>query len=338
MSNNQKPDFYKTLINPSFYEKANKQIKYIESPNYWIFKTGVDIFKVKKKIDHNSPLHLEQMFCEHIIKLSKLYSPENKSELFYLIKQDEEYILSSSLNNSNDFFVVIRQSQHHEKDNLLEQIKKNKVSETDLDSLIDRLIEFHHNTNPISIREHNESEQVERELENLFYQSKKYLGFTISQPLIDLTQRPLKKFVETQKKLFNKRNKAKKVKEIHGCLKPKKIFLNKGEVAILDNRYSALKDRVSDVLSDLADLTIEFDVHQQHELSEKIVERYKSLSKDKDINIMLPFYTSIKALKQGLHYSTLAKNEEDEEKQQELVQYAKKYYESIAGYVKKLSF
>ncbi len=84
-----KPEFYSRFMEKGFFPDANKNIKYHESHNYWIFKTGQKIYKVKKREEAKSTASLEEIFCQETLRRILDHSPA-LNPVIATIKQDQQ--------------------------------------------------------------------------------------------------------------------------------------------------------------------------------------------------------------------------------------------------------
>jgi aminoglycoside phosphotransferase family enzyme len=331
-----KPEFYSRFMEKDFFPEANKNIKYHESHNYWIFKTGQKIYKVKKREEAKSTASLEEIFCQETVRRLLDYSPA-LHPVIATIKQDQQGFqldLDNQISSAPLYYVIIM-DQLADRYFLSNVISKGKLTDKTLDSISKFLFQLHENASPTSSKDEGTSASIRQKLNDLIYQSKKYLGDTISQPMIDMTLRPLEKYIVDNRKLLLRRNKRGLIREVHGCFTPRKIYANKEMVLALAKTTDPLRNRYCDIVSDIADLTVELIQEKEAAKAAYFIDSYCKETEDREIKQVLPIYQALKCLSQGLKYSILFKQGAEETKE-EYKRIATAYYEQAIEVVHQL--
>jgi len=335
-SKSSKPEFYKCFMQKGFFPNANKITKYEESSNYWIFKTGESVYKVKKKEKVQSTFIYEELFCNEIIDQINSHSPGLKPKIGYVEKEDNAYIINDSATNTDNilyYILIMRQlPDRHFLDNIL---KKSKLNERILDQVCQTLANYHNDARLSDLKDEGTPDKIGAYLADLFYQSKKFLGTTISQAVIDITQRPMDKFLKNNKKLFLRRIRNERIRHVHGCFIPRKIHVHKNNTLFLARTTDPLKDRFADVAADIADLTIELQRYGGAHLADYFSEKYSDVTGDLEQKQVLAFYQVLKCLSNGLKHNLgmerVAKGESSDHQKS-----AKAYYEQAIDVVRHL--
>ncbi|NQU62844.1 MAG: hypothetical protein HQ517_00970, partial [SAR324 cluster bacterium] len=284
-----------------YFPGSTKNIKYHESHNYWIFKTGQKIYKVKKREESKSSASLEEIFCQETLRRLHAYSPMLQAEKSTIKINEHRFQLDfDNQISSPALYHVIIMNQLADRYFLNNIISKGKLSEKTLDSISKFLFELHEKAEPTPSKDDGTSDSLLQKLNDLIYQSKKYLGDTIRQPMIDMTVRPLEKYIVDNRKLFMRRNKKGFIREVHGCFIPRKIHAGKDAISALAKTTDPLRNRYCDIVSDIADLTVELRQGGEGVLATYFIESYCSNTDDREIKIILPIYQALKCLSQGL--------------------------------------
>jgi len=331
-----KPEFYSRFMEQDFFPEANKNIKYHESHNYWIFKTGQKIYKAKKREEAKSTASLEEIFCQETIRRILDHSPTLQPEIA-TIKQDQQ---SFQIDRNNQistpplYFVIIM-DQLADRYFLSNIISKGKLTEKTIDNVSRFLFQLHEKAVPTSSKDEGTSVLILQKLKDLIYQSKKYLGDTISQPMIDMTLRPLEKYIVDNRKLLLRRNKRGLIREVHGCFIPRKIYASKETVLALAKTTDPLRNRYCDVVSDIADLTVELIQEGESSKATYFIESYCKKTEDREIKLILPIYQALKCLSQGLKYS-ISFRQKSGKTEEENKRKATAYYEQAIEVVHQL--
>lgn len=322
-----KPNFYSTFMQEGFFPGANKIIKFQESENYWIFKTGQKVFKVKKEIETASSVPLEEIFCREVVDQIKSHSPGLEPEVLTVKKSKGSYIIDweNTLSEKPEYY-IISMNQIPDRGFLSNIIEKKKLTEATLAQISQHLFQFHQQTKVCESKETGSPDLLLTKLDDLFYQSKKYLNVTITKAIIDMTFRPLQRYLADNRKLFFKRIRKDHIRLIHGCLIPRKIHSSKEGIFLLGRTTDPVKHRYNDITADLADFTVELNRFDLPDFSDYFIDSYIKVSADKELKNILPIYQAIRCLNLGLKHSIYSAQTEDKTAKEEQM-LAKNYYE-----------
>jgi aminoglycoside phosphotransferase family enzyme len=302
-----KPEFYKTFMRKGFFPDANKVVKYQESNNYWLFKTGKKVFKVKKKEPTASMTALEEVFCLETVRRLRTYSPDLQANIITIKRKEDEFYLDehNEIPSPPEYYVIVMNqlANRHFLDVLIE---KNGLREDHLDRTAVFLNHLHQQAATPEGRETVTFEDIISKLKDLVYQSKKYLGQTVTRPMLDMTALPLEKFLVENRKFFQKRLRKGVIREIHGCFIPRKINVDPSGVLALARTSDPIRNRFDDLAVDVADLSMELTNAGIPSLATHFVEAYYRLTPDKDLKIVLPVFQALKCLAMGVRYNAAA--------------------------------
>lgn len=331
-----KPDIYRSFMTEGFFPNANKITKFEESENYWIFKTGKKVIKVKKKIGRTSTIPLEEIFCREIVALLQAHSPALEAQAISVIKSGDAFLIDWDHSHSETpSYFAICMNQLPDRGFLSNLISQNKLTEPILKQVSQHLVDFHQSTKVSDSKDAGTPELISTKLDDLFYQSKKYLNVTITQAIIDMTFRPMQKYLTDNRKLLLKRIKKENIRLVHGCLIPRKIHAAKEGINLLGKTNDPLKNRFNDVASDLADLTVELNLAGLPESSKYLADTYAKISGDREIKQVLPLYQALRCLDLGLKHSILS-NQSDDTCSETEKSLARRYYEQTIEVVRGL--
>lgn len=332
----KKPDFYRTFMQAGFFPNANKITKFQESENYWIFKTGQKVFKVKKHEDVASSIPMEEIFCQEIVDQENIYSPDLDAKMLTVKDVDGTFVIDwdNGFSQKASYYVVVM-NQLADRGFLSNIISKGKLSKKNIDKLSVHLHRFHEQARVSETKDEGSPDEVLAKLKDLFYQSKKYLNITITKAIVDMTQRPLEKYLNDNRKLFLRRMKQGHIKLVHGCLIPRKIHVTTEQVNFLGKTSDPIKNRFKDIASDLADFTVELQQAGLNEMADYFVESYCKVCQDNEFKQVLPVYQAMRCLYLGLKHS-IQSNDSDETVANEEKQLAVGYYEQTIDVIRGL--
>jgi aminoglycoside phosphotransferase family enzyme len=147
----------------------------------------------------------------------------------------------------------------------------------------------------------------------MLFQLKRYFETSLTQPILDMIRHPLEKFIDDNKRLFNKRQKKGRIVFGHGAFLPEHIFVHGDQVYFISPQEVQKKLAVLDVANDVSSLTVELARMGKTELFDTFLEQYLEVSKDQDLLKMLPLYQTYCALKQGVKTCELKVAQQNDE-------------------------
>ncbi|MDT8445978.1 MAG: hypothetical protein RRB13_03645 [bacterium] len=299
-----KPAFYKALNDPDFYPEANRQIKCDESNSFWIFKTGPWVYKVMKPVPKLSPM-LQEAYLSELVAASNRLSPQLETSMTGLVGEGDQWKLASGLAPGAAPFYVLKQKQLTDRGFLDQLLAKDKLGAKQAKDVAKALWTFHEGLGQINPKEAPGPDELLEKLKDLYYQSKKFLGQTLTKAMVDLSTRPLEVYLTDRKKLLARRVRKGFVSYYHGSLDLKRVHWASDGVAFIAKSEEAVKDRYGDRISDLADLCVALEHEGKGEWSQVLVEEYQKHCGDPDVAELLPLYRAMRTLKMGLHHSVV---------------------------------
>ncbi len=332
----KKPDFYRTFMTKGFFPSSNKIVKFQESENYWIFKTGNRLYKVKKKEESQSTIPLEEIFCTEIVKQLHQYSPTLEAENLTIKSQDNQFVIDwNSDISSAPLYYLIAMKQLSDRGFLSNIIAKKKLNEKTLKKIAIQIFELHQKAKQSTSKVDGSPDAIQGNLENLIYQSKKFLNVTITQAIIDMSLRPLLKYLSDNRKVFLRRMKQGHIRMVHGCLIPRKIHVSPEGIQLLGKTKDPIKNLYNDIASDIADLSVALLHAGLGDLSDHFINTYSEQANDPELKLVIPVYQAMKCLSQGLKNSIEA-NAVEGEQSDILKKLAVSYYEQTIDVVRGL--
>ena len=331
-----KPEFYKCFMQKGVFPNGNKITKYEESSNYWIFKTGQTVYKIKKKEDVESTIVFEEQFCNEIVAQINIHSAGLKPKIGYVKKTAGGYKIDDVAGNLDEvLYYVLIMKQLPDRYFLDGIIKKGSLKEQTLDQVCMTLAEFHKIARLPDLKDEGTPDKIRTDMENLFYQSKKHIGITISQAMIDIARRPMDTFIKNNKKLFLRRIRNQRIRYVHGCFIPRKIHIYKNNTLFLARTSDPFKDRYADIANDIAELTNELIRIDANQLAEYFSNQYCEITGDQELGPVLKFYQVMKCLANGLKHTVGMERTLKSDSEDHLVN-AKGYYEQAIDVVHQL--
>jgi aminoglycoside phosphotransferase family enzyme len=317
------------------------KIRMEETHISWIFLTGLYAYKIKKQLKFGkildfSTLKLRKKFCQKEVVLNKLLCGNMYQGVVKIVKENGK--------NGNNMRIVNQEEngraleyavkmleipQKFRMDNLL---ASGKVTLKTIKSLTKTLVKFHRCTpTNAKIKNFGYPESMEKKIHENFDTLAK---LKTVDPKFENT---LILFVKKNKNLFYQRIREDKIREIHGDLYLKNIFILENKKFYLYDRIEFNDDlRYADIAEDVAHLSMDLDYHKRSDLRKQLISQYIEKSSDINLEKLVYFMMCYKACIRSKVSLFHAKNETIAKKRiahiresKDLLKLAESYLESF---------
>jgi aminoglycoside phosphotransferase family enzyme len=296
------------------YPHKVSKIRMEETHISWIFLTGLYAYKIKKQLKFGkildfSTLKLRKKFCQKEVVLNKFLCGDMYQGVVKIVKENGK--------NGNNMRIVNQEEngraleyavkmleipQKFRMDNLL---ASGKVTLKTIESLTKTLVKFHRCTpTNAKIKNFGYPESMEKKIHENFDTLAK---LKTVDPKFENT---LILFVKKNKKLFYQRIREDKIREIHGDLYLKNIFILENNKFYLYDRIEFNDDlRYADIAEDVAHLSMDLDYHKRSDLRKHLISQYIEKSSDINLENLVYFLMCYKACIRAKVSLFRAKNE-----------------------------
>ena len=289
--------------NRGAYRHEVSKITVEETHISWVILTGKFAYKIKKELKFGqildfSTLSLRKKFCQKEVDINKVLCGDMYMAVAKIVKQkkrgqDEEGGLRivdlKSKGKALEYAVkMVEIPQKFRMDKLLQE---GRVTSDTISRLTSILVRFHRLT-PTNrkIKNFGRSEFMKRKVEENFATLSKFAS--INQKF----EKSLGLFIHNKRSLFLQRIRDDKVRDIHGDLYLKNIFI------MPDNRFY-LYDRIefndslryADVAEDVAHLAMDLDFYRRTDLRKLLISEYILQGKDTSLEDIVYFLMCYKA-------------------------------------------
>jgi aminoglycoside phosphotransferase family enzyme len=289
--------------NRGAYRHEVSKITVEETHISWVILTGKFAYKIKKELKFGqildfSTLSLRKKFCQKEVDINRVICGDMYMAVAKIVKQkkrgqDEEGGLRivdlKSKGKALEYAVkMVEIPQKFRMDKLLQE---GRVTSDTISRLTSILVRFHRLT-PTNrkIKNFGRSEFMKRKVEENFATLSKFA--TINQKF----EKSLGLFIHNKRSLFLQRIRDDKVRDIHGDLYLKNIFI------MPDNRFY-LYDRIefndslryADVAEDVAHLAMDLDFYRRTDLRKLLISEYILQGKDTSLEDIVYFLMCYKA-------------------------------------------
>jgi len=304
MSSNQIELISLLSKNRGAYQHEVSQITVEETHISWVILTGHFAYKIKKELKFGqildfSTLSLRKKFCQKEVEINRVLCGDMYQAVVKIVKQKKrgqegeggvKVVELSSKGKALDYAVkMLEIPQKFRMDNLL---KEGKVSSDTIDRLTSILVEFHRST-PTNrrIKNFGRPEFMKRKVKENFATLCKLANINHK------FERSLELFINNKHNLFFERIRLEKIRDIHGDLYLKNVFI------MPDNNKFYLYDRIefndslryADVAEDVAHLAMDLDFHGRSDLRKRLISDYILQGKDTSLGDIVYFLMCYKA-------------------------------------------
>jgi aminoglycoside phosphotransferase family enzyme len=289
--------------NRDAYPHKVSKVEVEETHISWVILTGKFAYKIKKEVkfghvlDFSTP-DLRKRFCQKEVEINKVLCGDMYRGVIKVVKQkreqDEDDRIGiadlKSKGKALEYAVkMLEIPQKFRMDNLLQE---GKISSHTIDELVSTLVKFHNSaTTNRKIKSFGEPEFIKRKVDE---------NFATLSTLADINhklERSLKLFIKNKRNLLLERIRDEKIRDIHGDLYLKNIFIVPG------NKKFYLYDRIefndslryADVAEDVAHLAMDLDFHGRSALRKHFISAYLLQSKDAHLENIVYFLMCYKA-------------------------------------------
>ncbi len=316
----------KALLYPKAYPYKVRKIKLIQTYISWVLLTGKYVYKIKKPVKYShlnfSTLKRREFFCKRELRLNRRICPEVYLDVVPITKKGKKIQIGGQ-GRVIDWAIKMKQLQPKWALDYL-AIKK-KVTKPKIDKIAKIIAQFHSQARTSSyIKRFGALKVVKKNWRENFSQTKDFVDQTISKPIFNFIRNKVNEYFIKNRTLFKKRISQGKIKDCHGDLLASDIYVLPKKIYITDCIEFNRRFRYQDTASDIAFLAMDLDFLDRSDLSDYLVKRYITYTKDKELTKLLSFYKCYRAYVRGKVYSfntrDLSISKEEREKFEEKAQ------------------
>lgn len=297
--NHNLPAWVEALKHPEAYLQTPKSVGLTETHTSYLFRADELLYKVKKPGNEYPNPSIKEAFCREEARLLQQFNPEfparvvpvhEASGVFQLEGEGSpvEYALEIPFLGASGFLNV--------------RLDKEKIGVADLERIGVQLAETHATLVVKDKAANSAHPEAFRALcEDFLYQLKRYFDASLTQPILDMIRHPLEKFLDANGAILVRRLRKGRIVGGHGAFLPEHLHLKDETITVVSPQEVHRKYAVLDVANDVATLSVELMRRNRNDLRTVFLQHYIDISKDRELNRLLPLYETFQALKQGVH-------------------------------------
>ena len=315
------------------YPHKVSKIQINETHISWIFLTGKYAYKIKKALKFGevldfSTLQLRKKFCEKEVKLNKVLCNEMYLGIVKIVNQNRNLKIVDLHYPGNALEYAVKMIEIPQKYLMAGLVDAKKVNLKTIDKLTTILVNFHHRTpTGVKIQKFGQPRYILKKVQENFSTLA-----TLSKVDPEY-EKKLVMFIKSNTELFERRIKDKKIRDIHGDLYLKNIFIMKNRFYLYDRLEFNDSLRYADVAEDVAHLAMDLDFHKRKDLRKYFVSQYLKKSNDFDLKNLIYFLMCYKACVRGKVSLFQAKNEPMNKKRNVFIKESKRHFKLADSYL-----
>jgi aminoglycoside phosphotransferase family enzyme len=272
----------------------------------WVLLTGEIAYKIKKELKFGnildfSTLNLRKKFCQKEVDINRSLCGEDMYRGVVKIirerKREGERIQGAGIkivdlkSKGQPLEYAVKMREIPQKFRMDTLLQKGKVSSETINKLTFILAEFHESTlTSRKIRSFGRPEFIKRKVDENFSTLSR---LTTIDPKF---KRKLNLFIRNKYILFFERIRDEKIRDIHGDLYLKNIFVTPDNKFYLYDRIEFNDSlRYADVSEDVAHLAMDLDFHGRSDLKKHFISKYRLQGKDENLEDIVYFWMCYKA-------------------------------------------
>ena len=292
----------------------------------------------------NKPLKLTN--GNYLLRIEEIQFEESYSDFYALKAVDHAPGVAVAPDDKGNIYVdgqgevieyAVRMKQLDPSLIMSELLVKNKIFAVHLQKLAHKIFDFHQRAiADAETASFGSVEMIQFNWNENFEQTEKYKQKIIPENDFSFMRQKINTFIAKNKELFAKRVAQGKIKHCHGDFHSANVFVTP-EIYIFDGIVFNKRFPCSDVIAEVAFMSMDLNFHGKKELAEVFVKEYQRLSNDKDIPKLLDFYKCYRAYIRGkINCFTSEDSNLTTEEKEKTINGAKKYFQLAKNYAELL--
>jgi len=317
--------------------QTEKKGTLIQTHISWVLLDGKFAFKIKKPVRFSfvdySTIEKRKYFCERENQINSMLCPDLYLGVVPICKTQEKVSLGE---NGEILEYAVKMKELPQDRRMDHLIHKDGVTYDHMRELAEILVDFHAKTGQAS----NKFGSIKVIKENFApaFKAKEIMEkFFPASEKMDKIKTKVNKFMDQNEDLFNRRIYQKKIRNCHGDVRTKNIFIHQEKIYLFDAVEFNAKISSCDVAAEIAFLAMDLDFHGRKDLGQIFLTKYIKVTNDLEIDKIIDFYQCYRAMVEALVQSyLLADVEVSKERKKNAAADCKKFLEMAFQFSEKL--
>jgi aminoglycoside phosphotransferase family enzyme len=249
-------------------------------------------------------------------------------------KRDGRVSLDPGPGEKVEFAVKMKELPQEER--MDHRIKESRVSESHVEDIAGILADFHAESG--SPPGELGSPKVIKENFSPAFKAKSIMGkYFEAAGKVDQVKSRVDAFLRNNRELFQTRITEKRIKNCHGDVRTKNIFIHEDRIYLFDAIEFNTRISGCDVAAEIAFLAMDLDFYGRRDLGDVLLNSYISRTGDRDVHKLIDFYQCYRAMVEALVYAhLLADAEVSRPKKKDAVENCQEYLDLACRFSEKL--
>lgn len=285
------------LLDPGAYPERPSKVTLIQTHISYLFLTAKYVYKIKKPVDFGfldfTTLDKRLLYCTEEIRLNRRLAPAIYLGVVPVALKNGKAAMEAE---GAPLEWAVKMRRLDEGSILSNILARGAVAQESIVRIGHVIAEFHKAafSNP-RISGFGLPEVISRNATENFSQTQRYVGRAVSKEAFDIMRSYTERFISSNTRLFLERASSGYVRDCHGDLHCDHISIGEG-IEIFDCIEFNERFRYSDVVADIAFLSMDLDFRNRPDLACVLDDAYFASTNDTDGRRLMDFYKCYRAL------------------------------------------
>ena len=324
------------LLDPACLPDRTEKVSLVQTHISLVFLADEFVYKIKKPVNFGfldfSTLKKRHYYCDLEIKLNRRLSKDVYIGVLPIIYDGKVHRMGIGEGRVVEYAVKMKRLPD---EMLMKSVfLRGELRHEHLQKVAGLLAKFHLSSlNSSHIDRFGEAEMFKVNTDENFSQVEKYIETTVGKKDFDTLERWTADYYNSNREVFWRRIKAKKIRDCHGDLHMEHICLTE-DLPIFDCIEFNDRFRYTDTVADIAFLLMDLEYHGGNAFSKILWDFYKEMAGEAEVESLLSFYKVYRAFVRGKVNSFQLDDENiGTEKKEEAVETSKKYFQLARSYI-----
>lgn len=307
------------LGNPASYAHHPTEVTLHQTHASWVFVASPYVYKIKKPVNFGfmdfTTLAQRKANCDREVALNRRLTEDIYLGVEAISLRDGKLQFGGAGDGESDVVEwVVKMRELDPRDFLSHRISEKRLELSDLDRVIERLVEFYRQQTPLdSAKAQAAVAQMPKNIANNYKIARRFIPDCTSKLTIDLIEHFTQSFETTHAELLASRPKSGMIRDCHGDLHLEHIHITPNEINIYDCIEFNTEFREIDIACDIAFLAMDLDFNHRLAESKRLVKQVAVELDDPALPSLVDYYKCYRACVRGkVEALTSAKEEIDE--------------------------
>jgi aminoglycoside phosphotransferase family enzyme/predicted kinase len=294
------------LANSAAYPFPAKDVEVLQTHISAVFLAGAYAYKIKKPVNFGfvdfSTLEKRLYFCEQEVKLNRRLAPS----VYLGVVPVAQTAGGPKFEGTGEVIEwAVKMRRLPEAATLRERLRRGEITVPSIEAVARKIASFHQEADSNeTIAEFGRFEAVARNLRDIFNQSEKQVGATVSQVVFERLRALTEGNLSSLRPSIDERARQGKTRDMHGDLHLDHIYLfpeepAPGDLVIVDCIEFNDRFRFLDPVADMAFPVMDFEFYGRRDLARAFADAYFQCTSDDEGRALLSLYSAYRATVRG---------------------------------------